>query len=984
MKPCRFIRYYLLILCTLAAVGAQAQPTVADFSIVSPSLVENETAFLIVVMESDSLGRLIAPGNTSTVTLTASVPDSSGNTPVSITPSSFVASGDGSDEVTVTLGAVASGTRVVVEAQGYGLSFAGGRQSGDIIVVDNTTFGTNTTGIEISAPPSANPNEPFPIFLTPVQRVENDHGTPTSFTAQIRLRAEHSSITPDTVNIDVSAGGSHLVYVTLDGIGPNISIHAQLAVTDPLESKENNVTFTNKNQAYLTTASAVFRSDVSIDSNFTLQGTLNVTTDSEWESRIWLIEEGDHPFDGDEGWNLLTKIPAAGFNGGDIHLHYILIPQSVPFDSLPGPLWSALSISTDAQNPDRWEPIQGSAAFPDSFSGDYWVRCWLIGEGDSPAIHTTFDADFNEFNTVLTLVEDDGETDNDEDEDETLADFYVKGSRWTTQMFEVRPSDQDPVFHMITDFLVPLVDDGEDTTGADQGPVTAILSFVPSNAELPILGAPVWNPGFLVEPTDFSDIAGDVLDSDFSGSYYMRFKVLSAPNGDGDNDLGWSNHINTTGELQFSTGIELAQAHGKPGETVTNTVVLRNEGGQTAAGLQFDVMAEPGVTFQGVINHLSGFSISSNPFQDRVKILMVSLEGNTIPPGQTTLMQLVYQLDDTLSLGRRINLTISESIISDANSQSIPHNTVNAHIDVGVKGDLANRDGVVDVTDLITLINMILRNIPVPQAGTFEHFLADLNSDGAINVIDVVRGVNIIIGNASSKQIAASTGPAVLHLSDLKSGDDGRLMLPIKSQFTGFVAGLELTLKYDPATIRIGDVQPTALLDRMTVEQSVSDGMIHIIIYSVDGRTFQSPSLSTLINIPVEFRGNNGGSIFVAQAIMAGPQAQSVALSITSSSVKVSKTPTSYALAYNLPNPFNPSTRISYDVPQPSQVRLTIYNLLGQEVVRLVDKVHAAGHYTVDWHGVNTQGHSVASGVYLYRLTSETGFTETKRMTLLK
>jgi hypothetical protein len=368
----------------------------------------------------------------------------------------------------------------------------------------------------------------------------------------------------------------------------------------------------------------------------------------------------------------------------------------------------------------------------------------------------------------------------------------------------------------------------------------------------------------------------------------------------------------------------------------------------------------------------------------RIRFLVVSTQGDTIPSGHTTLMELVYQLDNELSLGSQIGLTISGSIISNHNSEPIAHNIVDAHIDVGVKGDLANNDGVIDITDIITLINIILRNIPVPEAGTFEHFLADLNSDGSINVIDIVGAVNIVIGHASSKQIASSTGSAVLHLSDLQSGDKGQLMLPIKTQFTGLIAGLELTLEYDPGMILIGDVQPTPQLDGMTVEQSVSDGMIHIIIYSVDGRTFESPSLNTLLNIPVEFRGNGGGYISIEQAIIADPRAQGVALSITNGSVKVSKTPSSYALGLNAPNPFNPSTRISYEVPQTSRIGLTIFNLLGQEVVVLVDGVQAVGRYTVDWHGANTQGHSVASGVYLYRLTSETGFTETKRMTLLK
>jgi hypothetical protein len=694
-----------------------------------------------------------------------------------------------------------------------------------------------------------------------------------------------------------------------------------------------------------------------------------------------------------KGWNLVAKIAGAGIGGGDIHLHYLMIRQTFPFDSLPGlsTLWSALTIQTNAQG---WEPTQDSAAFPDSLAGDYWVRAQFLTVGTFTPLNTEFNADFNEFDTVLQLVETDGgivdfNGDNGDgdggQQGETLADQHVKGSRWDTRMFEsVRP-DSGHVFHMIADFQIPSVDIDEDTTGAEKLPISLLLSFVPIDSVPPAIPDTVWNAGFVVEPTDFSNITGAALDSDFSGSYYARLSVLGGPNDDDQGDLGRSSQINTTGALVFPTTIALYPAHGKPGEIVTNKVVLlQNQNAQTAAGLQFDVATNPGVTIQGVVNHLSGFSISFNPVQGGVRFLIFSVGGDSIPGGNTTLMQLVYQVGDTVSLGRRISVTLSESVISNHSSGPITHNTVDSHIDVGIKGDLANDDGVVDITDIIFLINIILRNVPVPEVGTFEHFLADLNSDGSINIIDVVRAVNIVIGNAVSKQIAASTGPAVLHLSDLKSGDEGRLMLPIKSQFAGFVAGLELILKYDPAMIRIGDVQPTALLDGMTVEQSVSDGMIHIIIYSVDGRTFQSPSLNTLLNIPVEFRGNGGGSISVEQAIIADPQAQGVTLSITNGSVKVSKTPTSFTLGLNAPNPFNPSTRISYDVPQTSRIRLTIYNLLGQEVVVLVDGVQAVGRYTVDWHGANTQGHSVASGVYLYRLTSETGFTETRRMTLLK
>ena len=94
--------------------------------------------------------------------------------------------------------------------------------------------------------------------------------------------------------------------------------------------------------------------------------------------------------------------------------------------------------------------------------------------------------------------------------------------------------------------------------------------------------------------------------------------------------------------------------------------------------------------------------------------------------------------------------------------------------------------------------------------------------------------------------------------------------------------------------------------------------------------------------------------------------------------------PNSFARHHARPNPFNPSTTIAYEVPEQTHITLTIYNLLGQEVERLMDQVQAAGRYEVVWQGNNSRGEGVASGIYLYRIASGSGYTDTKRMTLLK
>ena len=88
-------------------------------------------------------------------------------------------------------------------------------------------------------------------------------------------------------------------------------------------------------------------------------------------------------------------------------------------------------------------------------------------------------------------------------------------------------------------------------------------------------------------------------------------------------------------------------------------------------------------------------------------------------------------------------------------------------------------------------------------------------------------------------------------------------------------------------------------------------------------------------------------------------------------------------LAPNFPNPFNPSTVISYRLNTDGPVRLDIYNTLGQHLRTLVDDVQAAGTYRVVWDARDGQGRSVATGIYFTRLHYPGGM-QTRRILFLK
>lgn len=93
--------------------------------------------------------------------------------------------------------------------------------------------------------------------------------------------------------------------------------------------------------------------------------------------------------------------------------------------------------------------------------------------------------------------------------------------------------------------------------------------------------------------------------------------------------------------------------------------------------------------------------------------------------------------------------------------------------------------------------------------------------------------------------------------------------------------------------------------------------------------------------------------------------------------------PTSFNLAQNYPNPFNPETVIPYELPENSQVQITIYNLLGQQIRTLVNEQVEAGYHQIVWDGLNDQGQQVSSNVYLVCMRSDS-FSETMKITLLR
>jgi len=100
--------------------------------------------------------------------------------------------------------------------------------------------------------------------------------------------------------------------------------------------------------------------------------------------------------------------------------------------------------------------------------------------------------------------------------------------------------------------------------------------------------------------------------------------------------------------------------------------------------------------------------------------------------------------------------------------------------------------------------------------------------------------------------------------------------------------------------------------------------------------------------------------------------------------------PVNFTLEQNFPNPFNPSTSISYQLGKPSFIRIKIYDILGQEIAVLKDEKQREGNYTVEFNASSTEGESLSSGIYFYKLEAHDFddinflFSQTKKMIYVK
>jgi hypothetical protein len=191
------------------------------------------------------------------------------------------------------------------------------------------------------------------------------------------------------------------------------------------------------------------------------------------------------------------------------------------------------------------------------------------------------------------------------------------------------------------------------------------------------------------------------------------------------------------------------------------------------------------------------------------------------------------------------------------------------------------------------------------------------------------------------------------------------------------VAGIQFSL-HSSADVMLGLLERssrTAESHWIVSSYKPNDSTINVVILSYDRKPF-AVGTGSLVRIPFTLTNQFERSYATLTNVMiTNSKADSLGVSIANlewnntvrfASLSENK---SFVLGQNYPNPFNPSTKIAYKLNRAAQVRLSVYDVTGREVNRLVDQYQYVGEYSVDWNSNANTNQMLASGMYIARLT---------------
>jgi len=261
---------------------------------------------------------------------------------------------------------------------------------------------------------------------------------------------------------------------------------------------------------------------------------------------------------------------------------------------------------------------------------------------------------------------------------------------------------------------------------------------------------------------------------------------------------------------------------------------------------------------------------------------------------------------------------------------------------------------------------------------------ADFNNDSLINLEDMnYEQVNsgVSSGNGEGllyKRTQSNNNNAVVSIEETDVAAN-KVTYAVKASKITDVRAYSVKMDIDPAKYKVVSYEDNFIKQKKTYNfYKYVKGNVYF-TSALEGRNTIASSELELFRVTLEKKDPEADAPKMYSASLIGADNKAVDASLADELI-----PDDFALERNYPNPFNPTTNIKFAMPKAGNVKLTIYNMLGQKVRTLVSNKMKAGRYNVQWNARNDYGARVASGLYFYKMQVNGQHIGSRKMILMK
>ncbi|MCK4689835.1 MAG: T9SS type A sorting domain-containing protein, partial [Candidatus Marinimicrobia bacterium] len=252
--------------------------------------------------------------------------------------------------------------------------------------------------------------------------------------------------------------------------------------------------------------------------------------------------------------------------------------------------------------------------------------------------------------------------------------------------------------------------------------------------------------------------------------------------------------------------------------------------------------------------------------------------------------------------------------------------------------------------------------------------LADATQNGTVSALDASYILQKVAGNdtlfkGGLAKALFSTGEISWEVKATVNKEV--LTVPVILTSAKNVYSVEYTAEVDPFAVEIANVAANLPKDWQMVK-NIKDGVLTVAMAGVTPLTD-----AQIASIELRILSKDAGAMMTGSATVNENAGRSL------KKLVIRQIPAEFKLSRNYPNPFNPTTNISFQLPGNSKVTIAVYDILGNRVRTLVNENKTAGYYTVQWDGLNDNGMSLSSGTYFFQIQAGQ-HNSTKKMLLIK